>query len=173
MGYLWIFHTSRAARSNLVPQQSHPEPEPHFQDILVKQWHSHSQGELCPAVCHVCHQPCASTATAAWPGNAGLLHAQIPTHSPSHGWLLWLLSALPPQPPRLPPLPTAGRILFERSALAGGTALLPCEVPWKFTPCPAGKWKHFNTTCSALVPEMGHGHGKSIPRDGKLWESGK
>lgn len=84
--YLWIFLTSRAARgqqrfggSAVASRAGSSFPRCPGKAVALSQ-----PGRAVPAVCHVCHQPCASTATPAWPGNAGLLRARIPPHSPSH-----------------------------------------------------------------------------------------
>lgn len=104
------------ASSDLVAQQSHPEPEARSQGVLVKQWRCHSQGELCLL--------CATCATSPVPAQPrqpgqgmlgcsvpGFLHTPHPTHqcpaTPAH----------------------AGNVLFGSSLLSGGSALLPCEVP--------------------------------------------
>lgn len=164
MGYLWIFHTSRAARgqewfgaSAIASRAGISFPRCPGKAVALSQ--------PSPAVCHVCHQPCASTATAAWPGNAGLLRAQIPPHSPS---LVRLLSACHPSHHICHLFLWQGE--FYLAALHCLGSLLGSPARFLGNSHPAGKWNPFNPTGAHLAPEMGPGWamgmGKAFPEMG-------
>lgn len=138
MGYLWLFHTSRAARgqewfgaSAIASRAVISFPRCPGKAVALSQ---PSRAVPCcvpcvpPALCQ--HSHC-SLARECWAAPC-----------PDSSTLPIPPQCLPPQPPHLPPLPVAGRILSGSSALSGGPAWLPCEVPWKFIPHPAGNGAH-------------------------------
>lgn len=144
-------------------QQSHPELESHFQDVLVKQWHCHSQALLC-ATCATSPVP----AQPLQPGQ-GMLGCSVPrflhTPHPSCG------SSVPATPATTSATSSCGRENFIwQLCTVWGRCLAPLRGSLVTHSTSCREMEPFNHTGAHLAPEMGPGWamgmGKAFPEMG-------